>query len=109
PTAMLARLALGDVLTLAPAWVRLIRRGFFRGAGGPSPALARRVAKFGVKSQAGTLLTLVNERLDFAIVGALVGPAALGIYAIASRFAELLRLPSTVINYVLYPRYARQD
>ncbi len=108
-TSMLAGLALGDLFTLTPAWIRLYRRGFFHKAGRPSLALARRVCKFGMKAQAGTLLTLVNERLDFAIVGALVGPAALGIYAIASRFAELLRLPSTVINYVLYPRYARQD
>ncbi|MDP9340570.1 MAG: oligosaccharide flippase family protein [Actinomycetota bacterium] len=108
-TAMLWGLALGDLLTLTPAWIRLYRRGYFRGAGRPSPALAREVTKFGLRSQAGTLLMLVNERLDFAIVGALVGPAALGIYAIASRFAELLRLPSTVINYVLYPRYARED
>ena len=39
---------------------------------------------------------------------ALVGPAALGIYAVASRTAELLRLPALAINYVLYPAYARQ-
>ena len=50
---------------------------------------------------------MLNGRLDFLIVTVLVGPAALGIYAVASRFAELLRLPSLAINYVLYPEFAR--
>jgi O-antigen/teichoic acid export membrane protein len=53
-------------------------------------------------------MLLLNARLDFAIVGALVGPAALGVYAVASRYAELLRLPGLAVNYVLYPTYARQ-
>jgi O-antigen/teichoic acid export membrane protein len=65
------------------------------------------VLGFGVRAQVGTLLLFVNARLDFAIVGALVGPAALGVYAIASRYAELLRLPSLAFNYVLYPEFAR--
>lgn len=53
------------------------------------------------------MVQLLNGRLDFIIVTALVGPAALGVYAVASRTAELLRIPSLAINYVLYPAYAR--
>jgi O-antigen/teichoic acid export membrane protein len=52
---------------------------------------------------------LLNARLDFVLVGAIVGPAQLGIYAVASRFAELLRLPPLAVNYVLYPDFARVD
>jgi O-antigen/teichoic acid export membrane protein len=104
---MVAALPLADLLTAAGGWVRLWRRGFFAGAGRPSLALARRVAAFGFRAQLGTIALLLNARLDFAIVGALVGPAALGIYAVASRYAELVRLPSLAMNYVLYPSYAR--
>ena len=55
------------------------------------------------------MLSLVNLRLDVAILGALVGPGTLGIYAVASKYAELLRLPGLAITYVLYPRLAARD
>ena len=107
--AIVLALIFGDSATSFQGWVRLARRGFFAGAGRPAVALARRVLRFGLRAQVGTLLLLANARLDFAIVGALVGPAALGVYAVASRYAELLRLPSTAFNYVLYPEFARDD
>jgi O-antigen/teichoic acid export membrane protein len=107
--AIVAALIFGDTATSFQGWIRLARRGFFAGAGRPDMVLARRVLRFGLRAQVGTLLLLVNARLDFAIVGALVGPAALGVYAVASRYAELLRLPSLAFNYVLYPEFARDD
>jgi O-antigen/teichoic acid export membrane protein len=42
-----------------------------------------------------------------AILGALAGPAVLGVYAIASKYAELLRLPGLAVTYVMYPAFAR--
>ncbi|RPF38098.1 oligosaccharide flippase family protein [Streptomyces sp. TLI_185] len=105
--AMLIALPVGDVLTATAGWIRLRRRGFFRGAGRPSLVLARKVAGYGARAQVGSIVLLLNARLDFAVVTALVGPSALGVYAVASRFAELLRLPALAINYVLYPAYAR--
>ncbi len=105
--AIVAALLLGDLATAGPGWARLARRGYFTGAGRPSPALARHVAAYGFRAQLGSIALLLNARLDVAIVGALIGPAALGIYAVASRYAELLRLPSLAMNYVLYPDYAR--
>jgi O-antigen/teichoic acid export membrane protein len=105
--AMVVALPLVDLMTAVPGWVRLWRLGFFTNAGRPSLTLARRVAAFGFRAQLGSIALLLNARLDFAIVGALVGPAALGIYAVASRYAELVRLPSLAMNYVLYPSYAR--
>ena len=53
------------------------------------------------------MLWLMNLRFDFILLGALAGPAVLGIYAVASKFAELMRLVPTALNYVLYPRFAR--
>jgi lipopolysaccharide/colanic/teichoic acid biosynthesis glycosyltransferase len=53
------------------------------------------------------MLWLMNLRFDFVLLGALAGPAVLGVYAVASKFAELMRLVPTAVNYVLYPRFAR--
>jgi O-antigen/teichoic acid export membrane protein len=67
------------------------------------------VVLFGARGQLGDLLWLVNLRLDFLILGVLSGPAVLGLYAVASKCAELMRLPATAVNYVLYPRFARSE
>jgi O-antigen/teichoic acid export membrane protein len=105
--AMVVALLLGDLATAALGWARLARRGYFGGAGRPSFRLAREVAGYGFRAQLGTIALLLNARLDFALVGALIGPASLGIYAVATRYAELLRVPALAMNYVLFPAYAR--
>lgn len=105
--AVVFALPLGDVSTASIGWLRLRARGYFTGAGRPSLARARRIAGYGIRAEVGSIMTTLNARLDFAIVGAIAGPTQLGIYAIASRYAELLRLPSLALNYVLYPAYAR--
>ena len=107
--AVIIALLLSDVGTGLYGWARLARRGFFSGVGRPSLALARRVIGFGIRGEVGNLLLLLNLRLDVILVGALVGPATLGTYAIASRFAELLRLPPVAMTYVLQPQLAAAD
>ncbi|MEA2557584.1 MAG: hypothetical protein QOG88_1122 [Actinomycetota bacterium] len=107
--AVVLGLATGDFVTLSSAWFRLYRKGFFRGAGRPSVPLAKRIISFGFRAQLSSIILLLNGRLDFVIVGAIVGLPSLGVYAVASRFAELLRLPSLAINYVLYPTFAHQN
>ena len=39
----------------------------------------------------------------------MAGPAVLGAYAVASKYAELLRLPGTALTWVFYPRLAKLD
>lgn len=104
--AMIVALPLGDVLNGGSGWIRLRRRGYFRDTGRPSLRLARDIAIYGTRAELNSIALLLNARLDFIIVTYLVGPAALGIYAVASRVAELLRVPSLAINYVLFPAYA---
>jgi lipopolysaccharide/colanic/teichoic acid biosynthesis glycosyltransferase/O-antigen/teichoic acid export membrane protein len=104
---MVASLVVSGALYTATAVVRLWSRGFFRGWGLPSPRLAGRIAAFGARGQLGNMLWLTNLRFDFVLLGALAGPAVLGVYAVASKFAELMRLVPTAVNYVLYPRFAR--
>jgi len=105
--ALVAALVLGDVATASIGWGRVLSRGFLASAHGFSAPLARRIVAFGTRAQAGSLMTLVNLRLDFLLLGALAGSAVLGVYAIASRYAELLRLPPLAVYWVYYPRFAR--
>jgi lipopolysaccharide/colanic/teichoic acid biosynthesis glycosyltransferase/O-antigen/teichoic acid export membrane protein len=101
--ALIASGSLAMLTGLARQW----QRGFFGGWGRPSPGLAKKIAAFGGRGQLGNMLWLMNLRFDFILLGALAGPAVLGIYAVASKFAELMRLVPTALNYVLYPRFAR--
>ena len=101
--ASIAGLLLADVATLVLAWRRLARRGFFRHAAPPSTELGRRIADYGLRAQLGGIVTLLNLRLDFILLNVLAGPAVLGVYAIASKFAELLKIPPLALTYVLYP------
>ncbi|MFY9577997.1 MAG: polysaccharide biosynthesis C-terminal domain-containing protein [Gaiellaceae bacterium] len=105
--ASITGLLLADVATSVLAWNRLGRRGFFRQAAPPSTELGRRIAGYGLRAQVGGMVTLLNLRLDFILLNVLAGPAVLGVYAIASKFAELLKIPALALTYVLYPRYAR--
>lgn len=95
-----------DVLVAGAIAVRLIRRGFCRGWRKPDLRLGLKVCRYGLRAQVGGAFTLLNLRLDVAILGALAGPAVLGVYAVASKYAELLRLPGLALTYVLYPRLA---
>lgn len=114
--AMIAGLVLADLLVAADGWRRVARAlgwrrlGLCRAPEGwwgrPRRGLAREIAVFGSKGQLGGMMTLLNLRLDFAILGALAGPAVLGAYAVASKYAEILRLPGTALTWVTYPEFA---
>lgn len=106
--AVVAALLGGGAAATAVSLGRIARTGFVgRPWGRPSAPLAAQVLRYGARGQLGNLLLLVNLRLDFLVVGALSGPAVLGVYAVASKFAELMRLPAVAMQYVLYPRFAR--
>jgi O-antigen/teichoic acid export membrane protein len=108
-SAVVAGMLGGGLMAACTALGRLVVTGFLRGWSRPSLPLAGKVLRYGARGQLGNLLMLVNLRLDFVILGVLAGPAVVGIYAVASKFSELMRLPATALNYVLYPRFARQD
>jgi O-antigen/teichoic acid export membrane protein len=105
--AIVIALLVSDVLSTILSCGRLSRRGFFERPGAPQLSLAHSIAAFGARGQAGNLTSLLTYRLDFVLLGALTGPGVLGGYAIASKYAELLRLPSQSLNWVFYPRFAR--
>ena len=108
-TSVVIALVASGTLAMMTGFARLLRRGYFSGWDRPSRAVAKKIAAFGGRGQLGNMLWLMNLRFDFILLGALAGPAVLGIYAVASKFAELMRLAPTAINYVLYPRFARLE
>ncbi|NUR99585.1 MAG: oligosaccharide flippase family protein [Kribbellaceae bacterium] len=113
--AIVLGLGLADLVVAVDAWRRVGRRlgwrrlGLPNWWGRPDKDLARQVASYGLRGQVGGLITLLNLRLDVAILGAIAGPAILGGYAVASKYAELLRLPGTALTWVFYPRLAKLD
>ena len=108
-------LALADLVVAGYAWRAVARRLGWRRLGlsrdhgwwgRPRADLARKVTAYGMRGQLGGLITLLNLRLDFLVLGAMAGPAVLGTYAVASKYAELARLPGTALTWVTYPRMA---
>lgn len=105
--AVVAGMIVAGILATITGGVRLAQKGFFEGLGRPSVGMAKEIVVFGARGQLGNLLWLTNLRFDFILLGALAGPSVLGVYSIASKFAELMRLAPTALNYVLYPRFAK--
>ena len=109
---LVGSLLIADVAVAAYAWARIRRRVHEQGGvlgGRPDPGLGRRMVGFGLRSQVGGILNLLNLRLDVVILGALAGPGPVGVYVVASKYAELLRLPGLALTWVTYPGYARQS
>lgn len=110
PLLLVVVLIVADVVVAGAGWIRLVRKVHGRGmrmTGQPDRVLARSIVTFGLLGQVGGLVNLLNLRLDFLILGSLAGPAPLGIYAVASKFAELVRLPALAVTWVSYPRIAQ--
>jgi O-antigen/teichoic acid export membrane protein len=105
--AVVGALLVADTMTASLAWARLARRSFFRRATPPSLSLARKIAAYGLRAQIGGVMSLLNLRLDFILLSVMTGPAVLGIYAVASKFAELIRIFGMALQYVSYPKFAR--
>jgi O-antigen/teichoic acid export membrane protein len=107
-------LAVADVVVAVAAWLRVgSQLGWRRGGlarepfgwlGRPDRHAIRSIVGYGLRGQVGGLLNLVSLRLDFLILAAMAGPAVVGPYAVASKYAELLRLPGLAANWVVYPQ-----
>lgn len=107
---LVVALLLADVVVAGWAWLRIARRvraAGMRQLGRPDGSLAVRMLRFGMRGQVGGVVNLLNLRLDVVVLGALTGPAPVGVYVVASKYAELLRLPALALTWVAYPEVAR--
>jgi O-antigen/teichoic acid export membrane protein len=70
------------------------------------PSLGRRLLRFGLRAHLGHLSPVETLPIDQAVVGALLSPAALGLYAVANGFTNLLRFSAQSVGMVAYPAVA---
>jgi O-antigen/teichoic acid export membrane protein len=64
------------------------------------------VIRFGIKSMPGLSSPIESFRVDQFLVGALAGPAALGLYVVAFAFTTLPRFVAQSIGLIAYPQIA---
>jgi PST family polysaccharide transporter len=63
---------------------------------------------FGINIVGFKLLNLTAQRIDFVLIGSLLGPAALALYSAAWRiFHAMTKLLTSVMNRVAFPVFAR--
>lgn len=73
-------------------------------------SLIRKTVKFGSRITGATLVNYVGRNLDKLIIGVGLGPAALGLYALAQRLVCLpLESVQAVVERVLLPRFSRDQ
>jgi O-antigen/teichoic acid export membrane protein len=78
---------------------------YLRGSGRFSP---RTLLGFGLRSVIGSVSPVETFRIDQAVVGLVLSPAALGIYVVGMAFTNLPRFIGQSIGYVAYPQVARE-
>ena len=71
-----------------------------------SPEALRSMLRFGVKGLLGWTSPVETFRLDQAVVGLFLAPAALGLYVVGLAFANLPRFIAQSVGYIAYPRVA---
>jgi len=70
--------------------------------------LAREMISFAMRTFFGTVLNLINWRVDLLLVGILLDAKLVGVYSIAAMAQKLLFLPSA-IGLAMVPRVTRVD
>ena len=71
-----------------------------------SSARLRSMLSFGIKGLLGWTSPVETFRLDQAVVGLFLTPAALGLYVVGLAFANLPRFIAQSVGYIAYPRIA---
>lgn len=71
-----------------------------------SPESLRSMLRFGLKGLLGWTSPVETFRLDQAVVGLFLTPAALGLYVVGLAFANLPRFIAQSVGYIAYPRVA---
>ena len=98
--------AVGAVLVLAAVRRELRVEGASGRYHDGSPPSSGYLLKFGVRSLVGSLSPLGSMGVDQAIVGVVLSPAVLGLYAVASSICNLPRLVAQSFGVIVYPHVA---
>lgn len=98
-------------LPAVPLTVVWVRRGRRRRASAAAPSSSpspSRMVRFGARGLLGWASPVENLRLDQAVVGLFLSPAALGIYVVGQAFSNLPRFLAQNVGTVAYPGVARE-
>lgn len=68
------------------------------------PPVVRATLSYGLKAYVGNILQFFNYRLDVFILNAFLGPAGVGVYAVAVSLAELLWQLPNATAFVIFPK-----
>ncbi len=97
-------IAASVVSAAATVWSRSAR--FDCRAHAARPRRLRSMLRFGLKGLLGWTSPVETFRLDQAVVGLFLTPAALGLYVVGLAFANLPRFIAQSVGYIAYPRVA---
>jgi O-antigen/teichoic acid export membrane protein len=104
--------ALAEVLTAAVYWIMVARSGDLdlilksRGAR-QLPAEHPGIVRFAISTNASATLGLSSKQLPLLLVGAIAGPAAAGVFRLASQIAQGLAKLSQLISRAAFPEVVR--
>jgi O-antigen/teichoic acid export membrane protein len=86
--------------------VRVATRGVALRAARRAGARLQSMLRFGLKGLLGWTSPVETFRLDQAVIGLFLTPAALGLYVVGLAFANLPRFIAQSVGYIAYPRVA---
>lgn len=105
----------GAILAGLFAWVIVDALVFIlakRAAGGieakPNKTYMKRAVVYGVQAHLSNILGFLNYRIDIFLVNVFLGPASVGLYAVAVGLVEKLWMISYAASTVLFPRVAAE-
>jgi O-antigen/teichoic acid export membrane protein len=102
--------AADGVSLVALGWRELARQGLLRGMDASLRGLARPhpgIWRFVWAANIHTSLSAASSHLVTLLIGWLLGPAAAGLFKVASQFAGVLVVPGTLLKRSIYPELAR--
>lgn len=102
----LSSLAASFAVPVLVGVVLVMRTG---GLGRPRVRYMRQVFGFGVRAYPGSLATLTNARIDLLVVPAVLAPAAVGFYGVASNTSSVLQQLLGNVALVLFPALVAGD
>jgi O-antigen/teichoic acid export membrane protein len=103
-TTAVAAWVAGQILETIVLLAAVARRPGF---GRPRARLAARTVSFGLRVHPGTVMSFGSYRLDQWLLGAIVGPPALGMYSVAVAWAEALFFLPTALMFAQRPNLVR--
>jgi O-antigen/teichoic acid export membrane protein len=94
--------------TMALIWLAALRRLIRRvGIGLPSVRLLREGLAYGIRQQGSSFGKLGNERLDVMLMPAILAPAPIGLYSVATNLSLVISYLIGSFHLVVFPAAAR--